>query len=91
MTDIINTEYNELIAQRRSPGDNWTLVDDPKKIVYTSLTEVLQAYFEKTGFKGEYRLAPLDSRLYVIKIRTEEIKPEEPKIYSIYGDFKQGA
>ena len=37
-------EHNELIANRKSPGDSWILVDDPKKIIYTSLTDTLEAY-----------------------------------------------
>ena len=80
------TEHNELIATRIPPGDRYSLVNDPKKIVYTSLTDTLEAYLIKTGFKGEYRLAPLDSKLYSIKTSEEEIKPEPIKKYNIYGD-----
>ena len=54
--------------------------------MYTSLTDTLEAYLIKTGFKGEYRLAPLDSKLYAIKTSEEEIKPEPIKKYNIYGD-----
>ena len=80
------TEHNELIATRIPPGDRYSLVNDPKKIVYTSLTDTLEAYLGKTGFKGEYRLAPLDGKLYAIKTSEEEIKPEPIKRYNIYGD-----
>jgi hypothetical protein len=79
-------EHNELIAIRRAPGDNWILVNDPKKIIYTSLTDTLEAYLSTSGFKGEYRLAPLDSKLYAIKTTKEEVKPEPIKKYNIYGD-----
>ena len=79
-------ERNEVIATRVPPGDRWTLVEDSKKIIYKSITDTLEAYLEKTGFKGEYRLAPLDSRLYAIKTSEEEIKPEPVKKYNIYGD-----
>tara|TARA_R110002020_G_scaffold110142_1_gene254463 strand:+ start:1587 stop:1850 length:264 start_codon:yes stop_codon:yes gene_type:complete len=79
-------EHNELIATRVPPSDRWALVDDPKKIVYTSLTDTLEAYLSKTGFKGEYKLAPLDSKLYAIKTSEEEVKPEPVKKYNIYGD-----
>jgi hypothetical protein len=79
-------EHNELIATRRALGDNWILVDDPKKIIYTSLTDALEAYLNETGFKGEYKLAPLDSKLYAIKTTKEEVKPEPIKKYNIYGD-----
>jgi hypothetical protein len=40
----------------------------------------------ETKFKGEYRLAPLDSKLYAIKVIEEEVVPESPKIFNIYGD-----
>ena len=79
-------EHNELIANRIAPGDNWILVDDSKKIIHKSITDTLEAYLTKTGFKGEYRLAPLDSKLYAIKTSEEEIKPEPIKRYNIYGD-----
>ncbi len=79
-------EHNELIANRIAPGDNWILVDDSKKIIHKSITDTLEAYLVKTGFKGEYRLAPLDSKLYAIKTSEEEIKPEPIKRYNIYGD-----
>jgi lipid A disaccharide synthetase len=79
-------ERNELIATRVPPGDRWTLVDDSKKIIHKSLTDALEAYLNSTGFKGEYRLAPLDSKLYAIKTSKEEVKPEPVKKYNIYGD-----
>ena len=77
-------EFNELIATRVPPGDQWSLVDDSK--VYKSLTDALQAWFEKTGEKAEFRLAPLDSKLYVIRSKEVEVKPPPVKSYSLYGD-----
>ena len=77
-------EFNELIATRVPPGDQWSLVDDSK--VYKSLKDALQAWFEKTGEKAEFRLAPLDSKLYVIRNKEVEIKPPPVKSYSLYGD-----
>ena len=79
-------ERNELIATRVPPGDRWALVDDSKKIIHKSLTDALEAYLNSTGFKGEYRLAPLDSKLYAIKTSEEEVRPEPVKKYNIYGD-----
>ncbi len=78
-------EFNELIAERVPPSDRWSLVGDSTKTVYNSLTEVLEAWFEKNQEKAEFRLAPLDSKVYVI--RTENKTPEPPKRYNIYGDF----
>ena len=60
-------EFLELIANRQPPGDSWVLVGD--KVVHKSLTEALEAWFAKTGQKAEFRLAPLDSKLYVIKLK----------------------
>jgi len=79
-------ERNEVIATRVPPGDRWSLVEDPKKVIHKSLTDALEAYLGVTSFKGEYRLAPLDSKLYAIKTTEEEIKPEPIKKYNIYGD-----
>jgi|TARA_B110001452_G_scaffold144385_1_gene120071 hypothetical protein len=83
-TEVI--ERNELIATRVPPGDRFSLVDDSKKIIHKSLTDTLEAYLMSTNFKGEYRLAPLDGKLYAIKTTKEEVKPEPIKKYNIYGD-----
>ena len=80
----MKVEVNELIATRQAPGDSWVLVGDKKKVVHKSLTEALEAWFGMTQEKAEFRLAPLDSKLYVI--RTEEKKPELTKRFNIYGD-----
>ena len=86
-------EHNELIAQRVPPGDRWSLVDDPKKEVFKSLTDVLEAFYNSTSFKGAYRLDPMDSKLYAVKEHEYEVKKEEPKEYGMYGElnWKQGA
>ena len=88
METVIN-EHNELIATRVPPGDRWKLVADPKKQVYPTLTETLEAYLNKTGFKGEYRLAPLKSELYAISTTEEEVIIEPEKKYSLYGEYGQ--
>ena len=72
------------------PGDRWQLVDDSRRQVHPTLTETLEAYLNKTGFKGEYRLDPMGSKLYAIQTTEEEVKPKEEKLYSIYGEFRQG-
>jgi hypothetical protein len=79
-------ESLELIANRQAPGDSWVLVGD--KVIHKSLTEALEAWFEKTGEKVEFRLAPLDSKVYVIRSEEVEVKAPEVKKFSIYGDYQ---
>jgi len=78
-------ESNILIARRVPPGDQWCLVDDEKQIVHKSLTETLEAYFQKVNKPYEFRLAPLKGELYIIT--TEEVAPTPPKRFNIYGDY----
>jgi hypothetical protein len=77
-------EHLELIATRVPPGDRWTLVGD--SVVHKSITDAMQSWFDKNGEAVEFRLAPLDSKLYVIRSKEVEIKPEPLKNYSLYGD-----
>jgi len=80
-------EHLELIAKRQPPGDNWRLVEDGSNgLIYGSLTDTLQAWFDIHQEKVSFRLDPLDSKLYVIREEEVEIKPEPVKSYSIYGD-----
>lgn len=83
--EIRKEEYLEVIATRVPPGDRWTLVGN--KTIHNSITEALEAWFQKSGEKAEFRLAPLTGKLYVIRTEEVEIKPEPPKKFNIYGDF----
>ena len=81
-------EKNILIARRVPPGDKWRLVaNEPDGPVHKSLTDTLEAYMVKTGFKGNYRLEPLQSKLYAIQTDEIEVKPEPVKKFSLYGEF----
>ena len=89
MEKITKEEYI-LIARRVPPGDKWRLVaNEPDGPLHKTLTDTLEAYMVKTGFKGEYKLAPLKSELYAISTTEEEVIPEPIKTYSIYGEFGQ--
>lgn len=80
-------EHLELIANRvKGKGDSWILVGDTKKVVHPSLTDALEAWFEKNQEQVEFRLAPLDSKLYAIRTEEKTIEPEAPKRYNLYGD-----
>ena len=46
-------EDNVLIARRVPPGDKWRLVaNEPNGPVHKTLTDTLESYMTKTGFKG---------------------------------------
>lgn len=86
----ITKEENVLIARRVPPSDRWRLIaNEPDGPIHKSLTDTLEAYMVKTGFKGEYRLAPLKSELYAITTTEEEIKPEPVKKFSLYGEYSE--
>ena len=84
-TELI--EGKIVIANRMPPGDRWQLADEPEGRIYKSITDTLEAYMHKTGFKGHYRLEPLQSKLYAIVLEEIEIQPEPIKTYNIYGEF----
>ena len=83
---VEKVEYNELIATRVPPGDQWVLVNDKNKVIYKSITDALEVWFDTNQEKAEFRLAPLDSKLYVIRNEEKEIQPEPIKRFNIYGD-----
>ena len=50
MSEFQTIENKQLIADRVPPGDRWALTADPSKVVYESITEALEAYFQQTRF-----------------------------------------
>ena len=83
---IETVEYHDLIATRVPPGDQWVLVEDKNKEIHKSITDALEAWFDKNQEKVEFRLSPLEGKLYVIRSEEKEIQPEPIKRFNIYGD-----
>lgn len=84
----MNKEIKEtltLIAKRVPPGDQWLLEGETK--VRQGIADTLQAWFEKTELKADFRLEPLKGKLFAITTEEIEIPEEKPKTYSIYGDY----
>ena len=80
-----------LIAERVPPSDRWALLSDPNHI-YSSLTEVLEGYFEELGgLTCDFRLSPMKGKLYAIDSVVVEKElpppPPPPKKFNIYGDY----
>jgi hypothetical protein len=81
-------EHSKAIAIRIPPGDKWSLIEDTRNTVHESLTDTLEAYFRYSQFKGDYRLSPLEGKLYAIEVKEKEVIPDPVKHFDIYGDPK---
>ena len=80
-------ENVQLIAQRTPPGDRWTLEGETE--IRKSITDALEAYYQKATAKPlAYRLEPIQGKLFAIRTSEVEIPVEQPKQYSIYGDYE---
>ena len=86
MSEFQTIENKQLIADRVPPGDRWALTADPSKVVYESITEALEAYFQQTRFNAAFYLDPLGDKLYAVKREEVEIEPEPIKTFDFYGD-----
>lgn len=98
------TYKEKQIAIRVPPGDNWKIhiiepnevIDEPA--VYSSLMDVLEAFYTKYKYKGDFKLSPSKGKLFVI-VEDESIEKyknqlegtilemKKKKNYSIYGDL----
>jgi hypothetical protein len=88
MAEFETVEQKQLIAKRVPPGDRWSLTDEPS-VVHNTLTETLEAYFQKTRFNKAFYLDPIGSALYAVDRVEVEIKPEPIKTFDFYGDGYQ--
>ena len=86
MAEVTIEEEKELIAKRKAPGDNWVLERDQSTVI-EGLVMALTMYMRATKFKGEYRLAPLDGKLFAIKKHEVEVIEEEPMKFDLYGEY----
>jgi hypothetical protein len=88
--DIQQVEKLVEIAHRvKGKGDTWTLLANNQ--VYSSLTEVLNAYYvlSLVNVKPQaFRLEPMNGVCYIITTEEIEILKPEPKKYDLYGDFE---
>jgi hypothetical protein len=83
--DTQKIEKNIQIAERIPPGDTWKLLVNNQ--VYSSLTEVLNAYYVIATVKpNAFRLEPMKGICYIIT--NQEIPKPEPKKFDLYGDFE---
>jgi|TARA_R100000231_G_C5196604_1_gene126093 hypothetical protein len=79
-------ESSVLIAERVPPGDKWELVIDKENVI-DGLVQALTQYMRKTKFKGNYRLEPLNGKLYAIREEEVDITEPEPERFDLYGEY----
>ena len=84
-------EHNILIANRVPPGDRWVLVDENGKPIngeiIDGIIEAMSEYMRNNDYRGDYRLAPLDGKIYSISKEFVETEIPKPKKYDLYGEF----
>ena len=85
MAEKVIEEQLELIATRIPPGDNWDLLIDSATTI-EGLVQTLTQYMRKTKFKGQYRLEPLNGKLYAIVQKEVELEVPEPEVWDLYGE-----
>lgn len=70
------------VLERVPPGDRWKPIGK-SDLLFESLTEGLEWFYQKTGCR-DYYLAALDGKVY--SIDKVEVSPEPPKTFSLYGE-----
>jgi hypothetical protein len=77
-------EIKKEIFKRVAPGDRWVAIDNPNGLVYTPLTEALEAHFQQYGTRQFYIDAVAG---YIYKVDTAPDPAPVVKQFSIYGDY----
>lgn len=82
---MMETEIKEeriLVLKRVPPGDNWMFINGTLTDVFPTLTDALEAWYQKTGDTQFY----IDARKGTVDvIKTEEVVKSVRK-YSLYGE-----
>ena len=82
-----NEKLVEIAHRIKGKGDTWSLIENDQ--VYSSLTEVLNAWYQQATNKPQaFKLEPLKGKLYIITTEEIEILKPEPKKYDLYGDYE---
>jgi len=80
-TEII--EQTELALKRVPPGDKWVFANATKSsLVYPSLTDALEAWYQNTGDTQFY----IDARKGTVEIVIEQEVEKPVKKFSLYGE-----
>lgn len=75
-------EEKILALKRIPPGDNWKFADGSQKGIYPTLTDALEAWYQKYGDTNFY----IEARNGTVEIVTEHEVEKEVKRFSLYGE-----
>ena len=77
-------EIKVKVARRFPPGDRWKPLDNDT-VVLETLTDVLQYVYEKQNVT-QFFMDAREGYVYIIATEEQEIIPEPPKTFSLYGE-----
>lgn len=76
-------QQKELVLKRVPPGDRWVFANATKNsLVYPSLTDALEAWFQNTGDTNFY----IEARKGTVEIIKEEEVEKPTRKFSLYGE-----
>lgn len=76
-------QQKELVLKRVPPGDRWVFANATKNsLVYPSLTDALEAWFQNTGDTNFY----IEARKGTVEIVREEEVEKPTRKFSLYGE-----
>jgi hypothetical protein len=75
-------EEKELVLKRVPPGDRWVFSSTPKGIIYSSLTDALEGWYQINGDTNFY----IEARKGTVEIIKEKEVQKEFKRFSLYGE-----
>lgn len=76
-------QQKELVLKRVPPGDRWVFANATKNsLVYPSLTDALEAWFQNTGDTNFY----IEARKGTVEIVKEEEVEKPTRKFSLYGE-----
>ena len=76
-------EQKKLVLKRVPPGDRWVFANATKNsLVYPSLTDALEAWFQNTGDTNFY----IEARKGTVEIVKEEEVEKPTRKFSLYGE-----
>jgi hypothetical protein len=77
-------EEKQLVLKRVPPGDRWVFAESPAvgKIIYPSLTDALEAWYQHNGDTNFY----LEARQGTVEIVKQEEVEVPLKRFSLYGE-----